>query len=183
MDERASELRNQLATHVPADALEAEHLGRMLDLCDSVADPFSRASFEPGHFTASAFVLSPERDALLLIFHAKLARWLQPGGHVDAADPDMLAAARREAHEEVGLDDLECALPGPFDLDVHAIPPLRGEPSHAHFDVRYLFRAPSRLARAASDAKAVRWVPLAELTAELSDASVMRAVQKLRQRG
>lgn len=27
-----------------------------------------------------------------------------PGGHADAGDPDLVATARREAHEEVGLD-------------------------------------------------------------------------------
>ncbi len=180
MHERASDLRSQLQAYVARDAREAEHLARMRELCESVADPFSRASFEPGHFTASAFVLSPERDALLLILHAKLGRWLQPGGHVDPGDTDLLAAARREACEEAGLEGLDAELRGPFDLDVHAIPPLRGEPAHAHFDVRFLFRSRSRAARAASDAKAARWVPLDELTAQLSDPSVMRAVHKLR---
>jgi hypothetical protein len=45
--------------------------------------------------------------------------------------------------------------------------------------VRFLFRARTRAVRAASDAKAARWVPLSELNLELSDRSVMRAVEKL----
>ena len=179
MSERATDLRSQLEVHVPSDAREAGHLARMRELCESVADPFSRSTFEPGHFTASAFILSPDRDALLLIFHAKLGRWLQPGGHIDPTDADVLSAARREAHEEVGLADLVRERPGLLDLDIHAIPPLRGEPSHAHFDLRFLFRASSLAARAASDAKAARWVPLSALSAELSDPSVMRAAAKL----
>jgi ADP-ribose pyrophosphatase YjhB (NUDIX family) len=168
-----------LADFSPRDEDETTHLRHMRALAEVAADPCARDHFVPGHFTASAFILSPERDALLLIFHGKLARWLQPGGHVDPDDRDLLAAARREAAEEVGLPELELLSPAPFDLDVHDIPPLRGDPAHRHYDVRFLFRAPTREARAASDAKAVRWVPLSELNLELSDRSVMRAVEKL----
>ncbi|MDB4977496.1 MAG: putative hydrolase [Myxococcaceae bacterium] len=154
----------------------------MTELCDSVADPFARDSFEPGHFTASAFILSPARDALLLILHGKLGRWLQPGGHVDASDVSLLAAARREVREEVGIDELELLEPAPIDLDIHDIPERKHEPRHCHFDVRYLFRAPSLAYRAASDAKAARWVPLAQVDESLADGSVARVVAKLRAR-
>ena len=190
MGDREIELRSQLRLYEADDARESGHLERMRELCDSVADPCSRTSFAPGHFTASAFILSPERDALLLILHGKLGRWLQPGGHVDPTDRDLLAAALREVREEVGLVDLSLlrshargrastAQPGPFDLDVHDIPARKDEPAHAHFDVRYLFRAQSREVTAASDAKDARWVPLGDIHAEFSDASVMRAVAKL----
>ena len=67
MAARIRNLRFLLETHTPRDALESAHLTRMVELCESIADPLSRSSFEPGHFTASAFILSPERDALLLI--------------------------------------------------------------------------------------------------------------------
>lgn len=145
-------------------------------------DPFARDHFVPGHFTASAFIVSPDLDALLLIFHGKLSRWLQPGGHVDPQDGSILAAARREVHEEVGLVDLPLLQEGVFDLDIHDIPQLKGAPSHAHFDVRFAFRAPSLAFQAASDAKAGRWVKLSEIDEASSDASVMRAVNKLRAR-
>jgi 8-oxo-dGTP pyrophosphatase MutT (NUDIX family) len=179
LDPRIDDLRARLAAFSPRDAQERAHLARMRELCDAGGDACARDHFGPGHFTASAFIVSPERDALLLIFHAKLARWLQPGGHVEPGDRDLLAAARREAEEEVGLAELELLAPAPFDLDVHDIPALRGEPPHAHFDVRFLFRAQQRAVRPADDAQAARWVKLSELSLELSDRSVMRAVEKL----
>jgi 8-oxo-dGTP pyrophosphatase MutT (NUDIX family) len=179
MSPRLQNLRALLSQASTRDHEEATHLRHMQALCDAATDPCVRDHFVPGHFTASAFILSPERDALLLIFHGKLARWLQPGGHIDPGDRDVLTAARREAREEVGLAELELLSPVPFDVDVHDIPALRGEPAHQHFDVRFLFRAPSREVRAASDAKAARWLPLPEISLELSDRSVMRAVEKL----
>ena len=153
----------------------------MLALLDGPA-PFSRHTFEPGHFTASSFVLSAEGDAILLIFHSKLERWLQPGGHVDPDDVDIIAAARRELAEEVGLTGL---LPdsGILDLDIHRIPELERssgvEPSHEHFDVRLLFHAIDDRFVAGSDALDARWVRLDAANATDSDESVLRAVRKL----
>jgi hypothetical protein len=43
-----------------------------------------------------------------------------------------------------------------------------------------LFRAPSLEFEVGSDAKAARWLPLEQIDLELSDRSVMRAVEKLR---
>jgi 8-oxo-dGTP pyrophosphatase MutT (NUDIX family) len=176
---RAVALARLLAAHAPFDALERVHQGRMLSLTAALGDAFAREHYEPGHFTASAFVLSPARDALLLIHHRKLDRWLQPGGHVEPADKDLLAAARREAREEVGLAELHAVSDGPFDLDVHVIPARPGEPAHSHFDVRYLFVAPSLELELSNESKGARWVPLLELTGPGVDASVARAAHKL----
>ena len=177
---RIQELGVLLERFSPHDQEEAAHRARMLALCHADGDPCRRDHFVPGHFTASAFVLSPDQDALLLILHGKLQRWLQPGGHVDPDDVDLLATARREVEEEVGMSELSLLTPAPFDLDVHEIPPLRADPAHAHFDVRFVFRARSLAFQAGSDAKAARWVPLEQVDLELSDRSVLRAVEKLR---
>lgn len=190
--QRSSDLRGLLWAHTPRDSQEEGYRKRMLALCDASSDaggqgatprdPFARDHFVPGHFTASAFVVSPDADALLLIFHGKLKRWLQPGGHVDPDDVSILAAAERELREEAGLSDLTLLTPGIFDLDIHDIPPLKGDPSHAHFDVRFAFRARSLAFVAATDAEAGRWVKLSEIDETVSDRSVMRAVDKLRAR-
>ena len=176
MIERA-ELERLLQGFVPADALEASYLDEMLALVQA-EDCCGRNHFVPGHFTASSFVLPPEGDELLLIFHGKLHRWLQPGGHIDPEDETVVGAARREVQEEVGLSDLT-ALGGLFDVDVHVIPALKGDPSHKHFDLRFLFRSPTRQVQAGSDAKDAKWVSLSQVNAIESDESVMRAVGKL----
>lgn len=183
-NDRRPDLRTRLQHHQPGDELERAHLQATLCLLDGPGDAFSRDHFTPGHVTASAFVLSPDNAALLLILHGKLHRWLQPGGHVDPADEDVLAAARREVLEEVGLDDLALSslMPGLIDVDVHVIPARKHEPEHRHFDVRFLFQAKDWRFLAGSDAHAGRWVPLAEIPTLESDDSVLRAVAKLQAR-
>jgi 8-oxo-dGTP pyrophosphatase MutT (NUDIX family) len=177
---RRQHLADLLVYHRPKGDRESLDRDRMLDLLETVEDPFSRKHFLPGHFTASAFILSPDRQSLLLIHHSKLRRWLQPGGHVEPEDADIIAAARREIVEEVGMAAPPLAVEGIFDVDIHPIPARKDEPLHEHFDVRFLFHAADVNATAGSDASACRWVPLDEVTVELTDESVMRALTKIR---
>lgn len=176
---RRDHLAALLAAHHPPSAREIGYVARMKELLAAPGDPFSRDHFVPGHFTASSFVLSPDRASVLLILHGKLGLWLQPGGHVDPEDVDVLAAAHREVAEEVGLTDLEPVGQGLFDVDIHAIPPLKGDPPHEHFDLRFAFVAQHLDARAGSDAKAFRWVRLPDVADAGTDDSVLRAVRKL----
>ncbi len=177
--DRLTHLQALLSQHRPADEQEADFCADMKALAQGSGDCFSRDHFEPGHFTASAFVLSPDQKSLLLIFHGKLARWLQPGGHIDPEDENVLRAAAREVEEETGLSDLKPLGQGLFDVDVHEIPARKGDPKHLHFDVRILLQAAHWEFQAGSDALDARWVALTEVNAVESDASVMRAVQKL----
>jgi 8-oxo-dGTP pyrophosphatase MutT (NUDIX family) len=173
-------LASVLQSYVPADAREAEHHKRMLQLVQSAPDPFARTSFDPGHFTASAFIVSPRDASILLVFHGKLKKWLQPGGHVDPSDADIFAAARRESREETGVA-LEPSDAGVlFDLDIHLIPPRPEEPAHEHFDVRTLWWSNREEVRAGSDALQVRWHPMEELAGENLDESLGRALRKIR---
>ncbi len=172
-------LQTLIRDYLPADTREAAFQARMLDLSEAEGDPFARAHFGPGHFTASAFILSPDQEQLLLILHAKLGLWLQPGGHVDPEDGDLLSGARREVEEETGLSLAGGVL---HDLDIHGIPanPRKGEPAHEHFDVRFRFVSPTWDVAAATDALDAKWVPLAEVDDAGTDDSVLRAVRKLR---
>ncbi len=152
-------MRSWLAAYAPSRG-ESSELAQTVGLLDTAA-PFSREQFEPGHFTGSGFVLSPARDAFLLVFHSKLGTWLQPGGHIEPGDADPLAAARREVAEETGMNGLTLARDGLFDVDVHTFPARGDDPEHLHFDLRFLFLAPARAIGGGSEQ--CRWVPLTDV--------------------
>jgi RimJ/RimL family protein N-acetyltransferase len=127
-----------LASFVAGDEREEADRTAMLRLADELDQPLSRDQ-PRAHFTASAFVIDAECGRACLVHHVKLGRLLQPGGHVEAADESLEAAALREAREETGLElSLHPHAPRPFDLDIHEIPERPGEPTHLHLDVRYL---------------------------------------------
>jgi 8-oxo-dGTP pyrophosphatase MutT (NUDIX family) len=152
---------------------------RMRQLLLAPGDPFSRRHVAPGHFTASAFVLCPERRRVLLIRHPKLGRWLQPGGHIEPADEDLVAAARREAVEETGVV-LEGPFGGIFDVDIHDIPSSGKDGAHQHFDVRYAFIARSERLQASPEVLGARWVELPAVALLTDEVSVLRCTERLR---
>lgn len=170
--------RAAIGDYQPSDARELGFRQRMLELL-ALPAPTSRQQFVPGHLTASAFVLSPERDAVLLILHKKLQLWLQPGGHIEPNDASLLAAARREVAEEVGLVLPESVTGAVFDLDIHRIPARKDEPAHEHFDVRFCFHSPSLAFVTNDEVVDARWAPLSEIDRVTSDESVLRVVRKL----
>jgi hypothetical protein len=52
-----------------------------------------------GHFTGSAWIVSPDKEEILMTHHKKLGMWLQLGGHADGEN-DLSKVALREAKEE-----------------------------------------------------------------------------------
>ena len=100
---------------------------------------FHRESLQ-GHFTSSAWILSPEHASTLLTHHRKLNMWIQLGGHCDG-DSDVLASAQREAVEESGITEIRPIDSQIFDIDKHFIPARPDAPEHFHYDIRFLFQA------------------------------------------
>lgn len=132
------------------------HRRTILDFVASHDDVLHRTCLE-GHLTGSALVVDDPGDHVLLLFHAKLQRWLQPGGHCDG-DANLAAVALREATEESGIDGLRVD-PVAVDLDVHEVdPPVEGP--HLHLDARFLVVAPpGAQPRGNHESEAIRWVP------------------------
>jgi 8-oxo-dGTP pyrophosphatase MutT (NUDIX family) len=142
------------------------------------ADPFQRADPD-GHVTASAVVARPSGGEFLLVFHRKLDRWLQPGGHVEPDDASVFEAAVREAREETGVDGFQMPIRDAIlDLDAHPIPAFGSEPAHVHYDVRFLLTAedPGELAVDAA------WFPFAAISSADPDGSLTRAIDRARAR-
>lgn len=122
-----------------------------------------------GHLTTSAFIVDESGEALLLLKHKSLNRWLQPGGHVDSTDASLIVSAIREACEETGFDaaHLHLVSNNIFDIDSHVIPEniTKQEPSHVHHDIRYLFRCSNSksLAISLEESTDSFWIPFSDL--------------------
>lgn len=158
---------------------QREIRSRFEEFANSSPHVFERAH-PPGHFTASCWLLSPDRRRVLLTQHKKLGRWLQLGGHADG-DPDLVAVALREAQEESGLTCLDADRidPAIFDLDAHEIPARANEPAHIHWDVRFVIYASSEQFNVSHESDALAWVEIAELAEQENvDPSLQRMARK-----
>lgn len=157
----------------PFDATEAAHVAQVREFVGRVAEPASRSTLE-GHLTGSAFLLSADDAFAWLIWHEKLQRWLQPGGHLEPEDASPWHGALRELCEETGLSGADVDSDGSlFDVDVHTIPARSDEPTHFHHDLRFLFRLQEGVVP-----KTGRWVALTELAA-FPEESLSRLARKV----
>jgi hypothetical protein len=123
-------------------------------------------SWRPGHLTGSALVVDSPDEHLALMFHAKLRKWLQPGGHADG-DTNLMAVALDTA---------------PLDIDVHEVRPPK-EDAHLHLDLRFLIVAPPGAVLVANhESTELRWVSWDDLESYDPDPSLRRLSAAARQR-
>jgi 8-oxo-dGTP pyrophosphatase MutT (NUDIX family) len=163
-----------LARHQPFNEHEARMLARVQAFVCNHVDCFER-SLVIGHVTGSAWIVDATSTQALLIYHAKLGKWLQPGGHCDG-DADVRRVAMREAEEETGLHSFAPLLDGAiFDVDAHEIPARKNVAAHVRFAFEADSAAPLQISEESRD---LRWVPLDEIAGLNTDKSVMRMVSK-----
>lgn len=162
--------------HAPATARERASHAAIRRWLAWLPRPLDQAA-DPVHVTASAVVVDAGGTNTVLHRHRRLGLWLQPGGHVDAAE-DARDAAIREATEETGLAVTHVNPDRLLHVDVH-----EGGRGHLHLDLRWLLVADVTATRghhgfdpAAGESPDVAWVAFAEV-ADWADSSVSHAVE------
>ncbi|MCF7815567.1 MAG: NUDIX domain-containing protein [Candidatus Pacebacteria bacterium] len=137
-----------------------------------------------GHITASGLVLC--RDKILLIFHKKLQKLIQPGGHLED-DMSLCEAAIREVKEETGLDTVPHGIDGidfkeiiPLHIDIQIIPfnEKKNEAEHLHYDCMFLLNAThENVDLDLAEVEKFSWVSPDE---QLDDVGLTKAFEKIR---
>ncbi|MCA1782370.1 MAG: NUDIX hydrolase [Dermatophilaceae bacterium] len=144
----------------PADSEQAELRTAYLDALGDDTAVFKAGP--PVHLTASCIVFDHRSERVLLTLHTKAHAWLQFGGHVEATDPTLYAAADREVREESGIDAVAVD-PRIVDLHRHSLGARFGRCA-AHLDVRFAGWAPvGAEPRRSSESLDVRWWPIEAL--------------------
>lgn len=176
----------ELRDFVPGCEQERRDREAMLRFLACHDDAFERTNLT-AHMTASAWVLSPDRRQVVMVYHNLYRSWSWTGGHADG-DRDLLAVARREVTEETGLARLELLQTGIFSLECLTVEghEKRGQyvPSHLHLNVTYLLRALDRELRQKPDENSgVAWfAPDEALAASTEPWMVERIYRKLARR-
>lgn len=172
-------LLDLLSQYRSRDAAEARDVARVLELVETVQDPWHRSA--PLHVTGSALIVHPASKRVLLRWHRRQQAWLQVGGHGDPGETDPVDIAIRESREETGLTDLA---PWPDGALLHvAIVPVPAddvEPAHEHADLRFvLATSDPDAARPERPDAPLRWLTAAEAHQTTTEANLRNALSRV----
>ena len=182
MADARQELLRVLEAYSGLDESDAQQARNIADLVRSEPGCAERSCY-PAHLTGSVWLANRRHDKVLLLHHAKLGMWLQPGGHADG-DLRLAQVALREAREESGLSSVALLAADVFDVDIHRIPARASEPEHYHYDIRFLAVADeAEVLVPNNESRALAWIPLDQLERYTTEWSVLRMREKLRRRG
>ncbi len=167
------ELTRQIAAYTPVNEQEARDKALLLSWLESGRDIETRGN-AAAHLTASAWVVSPDRQQVLMVYHNIYRSWSWMGGHADG-NRDLLQVARKEVMEESGLRELKLLSPDPFSLEILTVDGhiKRGRyvTSHLHLNVTYLFEADPKqpLTAKPDENSGVAWFPVTELPQRVTE--------------
>jgi 8-oxo-dGTP diphosphatase len=170
-------IRTELATIVPLDALEREHLTDALNWVDSGAELFrvKKPATPPKHLVSYFVVVDAAH--VLLVDHRNAQLWLPSGGHVEP-DEHPRSTVLREIQEELGfLPNHEIEAP----LMVTCTPTVGVTAGHVDVSLWYLVRAQrtQRITFDETEFAAVKWFALSEVPVERSEPHLGRFIRKL----
>ena len=175
----------EIQSYIPGCEQEEKDKALMLKFLEENGDAFSREN-KLAHMTASAWVLSPDGQKVVMCYHNIYKSWSWTGGHADG-DADLLAVAMLEVEEETGLKT-HPVVEGIFSLESLTVDGhiKKGEyvSSHLHMNVTYLLQAEREELRTKADENsAVKWFSPAEaLAASTEPWMVERVYRKLADR-
>ncbi len=160
-------LYTQLPNYVPQNEQEKKDLPLLLYHLEHSPDVFTRQN-EVAHFTASAWVVDPERTHVLMAYHKIYGSWAWLGGHADG-ETDLTVTALREAREESGLAEVKLLSDEPLSIEIL---PVNGHekkgiyvPSHLHLNVTYLLEADptASIRNQPAENSKVGWIPAEQI--------------------
>lgn len=135
-------------------------------------------SLASGHVTGSAWLLSANKEKVLLTHHRALNQWFQLGGHADG-DGDILGVALKEAREESGIEEIMPLSSFIFDLDIHEVPKIANTAAHYHYDIRFILKTKDNDDfKISSESLSLQWFLPAELSDLTRDPSMLRMAEK-----
>ena len=139
------ELMEQIANYIPYNEQEERDQNLILNWIEEQENAFSREN-KVAHMTASAWVVNPERDKVLMVYHNIYDSWSWLGGHADG-ETDLLSVALREVKEEAGITKVHPVSEKIFSLESLTVDGhvKKGTyvSSHLHLNATYLLEADS----------------------------------------
>ena len=180
-------LRETIESYVPQCEQEIQDQRMMLRYIDLFPGDILTRENEIAHFSASAWVVNPALDRVLMLYHNIYKSWAWPGGHADGEE-NLLGVALREVQEETGVEHLRPVTEQLYSLEILTVNAhvKRGKyvVPHLHLNLTYLLEADdSQNIRSKPDENsAVRWFGLDEAVEASTEPEMQVVYRKLNEK-
>ena len=175
-------LINTIENYIPRCEQELSDKDYLLRFAKEHTDCLSRDN-DTAHFTASAWIVNPDRSKVLMVYHNIYDSWSWTGGHADGEE-DLAAVALREVREETGLKAPRLVFEDPISLEILTVDGhmKRGNyvHSHLHLNLTYLVEASEKEAlRIKEDEnRGVKWLKTGEVFSAVSEKWIAENIYK-----
>ena len=133
----------EIKEYIPYNELEERDKEVIIKCLETHPDIFYRSN-PVAHMTASAWVINPSRDKILMAYHNIYGSFSWLGGHCDG-ETDCLKVALREVQEESGIQNVRALSDKILSLEALTVNGhyKKGKfvSSHLHLNVTYLIEA------------------------------------------
>ena len=160
------DIREAIKSYIPFNEQEEADKALILGFLAGNDDAFYRTNLI-AHMTASAWVVNPAHNRVLMVYHKIYNSWSWTGGHADG-DEDLARVALREVREETGVKSARLLSTEIFSLESLTVDGHEKHgayvPSHLHLNVTYLLEADDSdpLTLCEEENSGVRWFGLDE---------------------
>ncbi len=180
------DLGTRIKTYVPKDEKEATDRTSALYALQFFDDLLWRTN-PVIHCTASAFVLNPEKNKMLFVYHRIYDSWSWVGGHADGEE-DLREVALRELREETGLERILNCPEEPLSMEILTVEPhvKKGKRISAHLHLNFTWHVIAEEKEPVSpridENVAVAWIPVDELKRRVTEEKMLPLYRKLLRR-
>ena len=180
-------LIRQIKAYTPHNEQEEVDKALFLRFLETSEADLSRRESLAAHLTASAWVVSPDRQQVLMAYHNLYDSWAWLGGHADG-NWNLLQVAEKEAREESGIRSLRPVTEDILSLEILTVSghEKKGKylSSHLHLNLTYLFEAgPGEPLRIKADENsAVGWIDIDKLADSVSEPPMLPIYERLLKR-
>ena len=177
------ELLEKIRAYTPVCEQEETDKRLILRYAEIFDDLFTREN-EMAHFTASAWVVTPDRSKALMAYHNLYDSWAWLGGHADG-EKQLLDVALREVREESGVQNVRPVTPEIYSLEILPVTQhvKRGKfvSAHLHLNLTYLLQTDEHemLHCKPDENSGVRWFRPEEVCAAVSEPPMRVIYRKL----
>ena len=176
-------LKKQIQNYIAYNEQEENDKRIMLKYIDYNHDVLTRSN-ETAHFTASAWVINPSENKLLMIYHNIYKSWAWTGGHADGEE-NLLSVAIREVQEETGITKVVPVTDHIFSLEIITVDGhmKKGKyiSSHLHLNITFLLKAleDEKLITKPDENSGVKWMGIEEAVSASNEPWMQEIYRKL----